>query len=154
MKNSKIYFLIISVLFLACQNKTTEPQLTTPDPEILKNVDRAFSMLSLEKGMNHAFESYIAESGVVLRNNSLPIVGKELVITSQFSRPDTTFRLTWEPMDADIARSGDLGYTYGTYLISSMKGDSLGTGTYVSVWKKQADGSWKFVFDAGNEGLQ
>lgn len=103
--------------------------------------------------MNYAFETYIADSGTVLRNNSLPIVGKEAVISGYFSRPDSTFRLTWEPMFADIAESGDLGYTYGTYLVSSMKGDSLGTGTYVSIWKLQQDKSWKFVFDAGNEGL-
>lgn len=155
MKNSKFNSLFVLVFMFACQAKQpiVEEQVPKPNPEVLKETDRAFSQLSYEKGMNHAFETYIANDGVVLRNNSLPIVGKDEVISRHFSRPDSTFRLTWEPMYADIAQSGDLGYTYGTYLVSSMAGDSLGVGTYVSIWKQQPDKSWKFVFDAGNDGL-
>ncbi|SMD31980.1 protein of unknown function [Reichenbachiella faecimaris] len=156
MNNSKLYALsIIALFFSSCQS--TQPVVEQPvepvNAEVLKETDRAFSQLSYEKGMNHAFETYIADDGVVLRNNSLPIVGKDTVINRHFSRPDSTFRLTWQPMFADIAKSGDLGYTYGTYLISSIAGDSLGVGSYVSIWRQQADKSWKFVFDAGNEGL-
>ncbi len=141
-------------IMLACQPNEEPTKIPAPaDPQVLLDTDRAFSQLSYDKGMNHAFASYIADNGVVLRNNSFPIVGKDSVLSRHFSRPDTTFRLTWEPMYADIAKSGDLGYTYGTYLVSSVAGDSLGTGTYVSIWKQQADSAWKFVFDAGNEGL-
>ncbi|WP_422358942.1 YybH family protein [Reichenbachiella sp.] len=155
MIKSKLYSFFIFLLLCSCEANQTKTKLITqhPDPEILKEVDRAFSKLSFEKGMNHAFETYIADTGTVLRNNSFPIVGKDAVISGHFSRPDSAFRLTWEPMFADIAQSGDLGYTYGTYLVSSISGDSLGTGTYVSIWKQQQDQSWKFVFDAGNEGL-
>lgn len=147
--------IIVFSLFCSCQSSQdkTERNIEKPDAEILKEVDRAFSQLSYEKGMNYAFETYIADNGAVLRNNSLPIVGKDAVIGGHFSRPDSAFRLTWEPMYADIAHSGDLGYTYGTYLVSSLAGDSLGAGTYVSIWKRQSDQSWEFVFDAGNEGL-
>lgn len=152
----KTYYLLLVALLFSCQPVEKEKLAESPIrtiPEILKETDRAFSKLSSEKGMNQAFETYIADNGVVLRNNSFPIVGKDAVISRHFSRPDSTFRLTWEPMYADIAESGDLGYTYGTYLVSSIGGDSLGVGTYISIWKKQEDGSWKFVFDAGNEGL-
>ncbi|MEP2023148.1 MAG: DUF4440 domain-containing protein [Reichenbachiella sp.] len=150
MNNSPFYFLILTFILFSCQSKEIR-EVTKPD--VLLEIDRAFSKLSLEKGMNHAFETYIANDGVVLRNNSWPIVGKDSVISRHFSNPDSTFRLTWEPMFADIAKSGDLGYTYGTYLVSTMTGDSLGVGTYVSIWKQQNDQSWKFVFDAGNDGL-
>lgn len=123
------------------------------DPAELIEIDRAFSLLSSKTGMNEAFATYIATDGVILRNNSYPIVGRDRVIARLNQSSDTTFSLTWEPMYADMASSGDLGYTYGTYLVSSPTGDSLGVGSYVSIWKQQSDGTWKFVFDAGNGGL-
>ncbi|MEO9967211.1 MAG: hypothetical protein ABJF11_15540 [Reichenbachiella sp.] len=135
------------ILVQACQPNAK------PDSAELLNVDREFSALSLQKGMNHAFAEYCAESGVILRNNSYPIIGRNNVISRLNQQSDTTFRLTWEPMFADMALAGDMGYTYGTYLVSSMQGDSLGVGTYVSIWKRNQEGEWKFVFDAGNEGL-
>lgn len=137
--------IIISIFSCQLDEKT--------DASVLLDVDRKFSELSAAKGMNEAFATYVANDGVILRNNSYPIVGRDQVIARLNKRTDTTFRLTWEPMFADLAQSGELGYTYGTYLVSSPAGDSLGVGTYVSIWKKKADGLWKFVFDAGNEGL-
>lgn len=125
----------------------------TTEASVLLDVDREFSKLSEIKGMHYAFETYIADDGVILRNNSYPIEGKCNVVARLRQSSDTSFLLTWEPMFADLAQSGDLGYTYGTYLVSSPAGDSLGAGTYVSIWKKQPDNTWKFVFDAGNEGL-
>lgn len=144
---------LIQILWMAVFWACTPSEDQIPDPNQLKVVDQAFSRLSEAKGMNHAFASYIDERGVILRNNSMPIVGKDKVVARLSQNADTTFRLTWEPMFADIARSGDLGYTYGTYLVASLEGDSLGAGTYVSIWKKDNEGNWKFVFDAGNDGL-
>jgi len=46
-----------------------------------------------------------------------------------------------------------MGYTYGIYALALNQNDSLSFGTYVSIWKKQKDGTWKFVLDSGNEGL-
>lgn len=61
--------------------------------------------------------------------------------------------LTWKAAKVEVARSGDLGYLTGTYLLS-MK-DAKGTtanekGKMVEVWKKQADGKWKCVADIFN----
>jgi ketosteroid isomerase-like protein len=64
---------------------------------------------------------------------------------------DTAYTLSWQPMNAEISKSGDLGFTYGVYELSIK--DSVYKGTYVSIWKKQNDGSWKFVLDSGNEGI-
>jgi len=51
-----------------------------------------------------------------------------------------------------LAEGGrSLGFTYGVYTLSIK--DSVYKGTYVSIWKKQNDGSWKFVLDSGNEGI-
>jgi len=52
-----------------------------------------------------------------------------------------------------VAASGDLGYAVGTWQLTgkSRKGEPVSlTGKYMTVWKKQADGSWKVVADMGN----
>jgi ketosteroid isomerase-like protein len=46
--------------------------------------------------------------------------------------------------------SGDLGYTYELFTVTAK--DTTMQGTYVSIWKKQKDGNWKFVLDTGNPG--
>jgi ketosteroid isomerase-like protein len=52
--------------------------------------------------------------------------------------------LIWWPLWAGIARSGDLGFTTGPFRL-----DDRPIGHYFTIWKKQADGGWKWVFDAG-----
>jgi ketosteroid isomerase-like protein len=135
-------------------------QCSTPDTgkgnEEILNTDKAFSDLSKAKGMKHAFLEYASEEVVILRKNSYPQVGKKAMAERFKSFSDTGFILTWEPRFADVAASGDLGYSYGIYTSTSK--DSLGDplverGTYVSVWKKDDNGKWKFVLDTGNEGL-
>ena len=116
----------------------------------MKKADIAFSGLSKEKGMKVAFLEYIDSAGVLLRPNNYPIVGKE---ARQYLQKinDSSFTLTWEPSSAEISTSADLGYTYGIYTLATK--DTIIRGTYVSIWKKQGDGNWKFVLDTGNPGL-
>ena len=58
------------------------------------------------------------------------------------------FSVAWKPANADVARSGDVGYTTGTYEMT-MNGAN-DRGKYVSVWKKQSDGAWKVSDDIFN----
>ena len=120
------------------------------DKNTLIEVDKTFSSLSEQKGMNHAFMEYIAEDGVMLRSNNMPFVGKKAV-AKIFNGDDTGFTLTWDPLFSDIANSGELGYTYGTYKLEME--NSREQGTYVSIWKKDKNGAWKFVLDSGNQGI-
>jgi ketosteroid isomerase-like protein len=61
--------------------------------------------------------------------------------------------LEWKPTSAHVLVGGDLGYTTGTYVRRAVgEGGKpiVGRGNYLTVWKKQADGSWKAVFDTGS----
>jgi ketosteroid isomerase-like protein len=55
----------------------------------------------------------------------------------------------------DVAKSGDLGYSQGAYTMTftdpKTKKVLTERGKYVTVFKKQADGSWKAVADIDNE---
>ncbi|HEX5005118.1 MAG TPA: hypothetical protein VFV65_07365 [Gemmatimonadales bacterium] len=66
---------------------------------------------------------------------------------------DSTFNLTWTPTMAFASVDGTLGYTLGTWMSTRYNAEGKGqvvTGKYVTIWRKQADGSWKVVFDGGN----
>jgi ketosteroid isomerase-like protein len=118
--------------------------------EAMKNADIAFSDFSKANGMKAAFLRYIDSGAVLLRPGHFPIAGKNAQEYLQKIN-DSSFSLTWKPQSAELASSGDLGYTYGIYTFSDK--DTSYEGTYVSIWKKQADGSWKFVLDNGNPGV-
>lgn len=116
----------------------------------MQQTDVDFSNRSREAGMKKAFLEYIEADGVLLQPNSMPVSGAGAIdLISSFS--DSSVILTWQPLGGDMAVSADLGYTYGVYNMQT--GDSVRKGTYVTIWKKQANGRWKFVLDAGNEGV-
>ncbi|TFG51016.1 MAG: DUF4440 domain-containing protein [Gemmatimonadales bacterium] len=62
------------------------------------------------------------------------------------NRSQPGFSLSWEPQKAVVARTGDLGYTSGTFALS-MEGPEASpitrTGHYICIWRKQTDGAWK-----------
>lgn len=118
----------------------------------LMETDRAFSKLSEQRGMKNAFLEYIDSNGVLLRSNQPPIVGADAV-DYLIQQNDTTYTLKWEPKNGAVAKSGELGYTYGIYALMPSSKDTILYGTYVSIWKKEAGGKWKFVLDSGNEGI-
>ncbi len=129
------------------------------DTESAKNeiiaADIAFSEMSEKYGSNAAFLGCIEQNGVLLRKHHYPLVGKDVIGRYLARQPDTTFILTWKPLFADVSSSADLGYTYGIYTLKSKTDTSqyLGEGLYLSIWKRQKDGTWKFVLDTGTDGL-
>jgi len=64
---------------------------------------------------------------------------------------DADFQLTWEPVKAEMFPSGSMGYTVGRFTLrdKGMAGPTETKGTYVTVWQKQKDGSWKVLADGG-----
>ena len=132
------------VIVAACNN----PQTSTE--EVLAT-DRAFSKLSNEKGLTEAFLTYAADDMIKPSEGLQPVFGKEALRNSLKSSPEGEYSLTWEPLRAEV--SGDLGYTFGAWTrrkINATPSDSTLYGNYVTIWKRQGDGSWKWVLDTGN----
>ncbi len=122
----------------------------------LMRIDSAFSAYSVKNGINDAFINYISDDGVLLRPKHNPIVGKDSVVKLLSNKKTSNMSMQWKPSDAYVAKSGELGYTYGVYELSGTgpKGNPIrSSGTYVSIWKKDAAGNWKLALDSGNEGL-
>ncbi|HUS00962.1 MAG TPA: DUF4440 domain-containing protein [Chitinophagaceae bacterium] len=146
----KLFTLIVflSIIFTGCTAGQAEENEWRN--EIIKT-DKEFSKLSSSTGMKKAFIEYIDDDGILLRPDHPPIVGANAIeyLTEQ---NDSSYTLTWVPSAAQVAASGDLGYSYGIYNLQLQ--DTTLQGTYVSIWKKQKDGKWKFVLDTGNEGIR
>ncbi|MEE1655967.1 nuclear transport factor 2 family protein [Microvirga sp. CF3062] len=108
--------------------------------------DKAFNDMAQKEGTGKAFIAYSAEDPVMIRPGSMPLLGRTAFVES-FSQVKGS-ALSWEPLKAEIAASQDLGYTFGRYTLRE-DGAIKAHGVYVSIWKKQSDGSWKFVLDGG-----
>jgi ketosteroid isomerase-like protein len=108
--------------------------------------ERKFYQTGQEKGTRAAFLEFLADDGIVFRPG--PVNGKEVWT----KRPATALDLVWEPTFAAIARSGDFGYTTGPAKWRANKEEKFaGYGQFISIWKKQKDGSWKVALDCGTE---
>lgn len=122
----------------------------------LLETDKAFSKRSAETGNFQAFLEYAQPDAVLLKANSVPIIGRNTIENYFAMGSDSTYVLTWEPKYADVSASADLGYTYGIYqlrFISGPQKDEIAKGTYTTIWRKTPKGTWRFVLDTGNEGL-
>jgi ketosteroid isomerase-like protein len=120
------------------------------DEELIR-VDKDFAKYSSEHGASKAFYEYADENAVMLRDNAMPLLGRDHIQELFAKRDDSKYTFTWQPISAKTAKAGDMGFTYGTYKI--ITDDTVREGTYVSIWEKDKEGKWKFVLDSGNEGL-
>ena len=117
----------------------------------VRAADSLFSDLADRMGTGYAFSNNVAPYGVMFGPTQL-IIGPRAV-DEFFKAQPPGVSLTWRPVFASVAASGDLGFTIGES-IRTGRGPSGAAvqrfGKYITVWKKQPDGSWKFVVDGGN----
>ena len=98
--------------------------------------------------------SFYAEDAIVYPPNEPMVAGRaaaKKVWASYFADP--SFAISWKTTHAGVAKSGDLGFTAGTYEASWKGPDGKSgneKGKYVCTWKKQKDGTWKAIHDIWN----
>ena len=151
---------IIFIVIISCNPKIDMEQ----EKKTLLQTDIDFSNRSAEVGNHQAFLEFASPDVVLLKPNSYPIVGKTSMKQLYSEISDSNYRLTWKPSYGKVSESGDLGYTFGIYLLEitearlpdgqgKQKGQ-ISRGTYCSIWEKNAKGEWQFVLDTGNPGLE
>ncbi len=96
--------------------------------------------------------AHYADDGVLMVTGEKPTVGRaalQAAFTGMTSDP--AFALTIHTQKAEVAKSGDLGYTQGSYTLDitdpATKQVAHDHGSYVTVYRKSADGSWKATED-------
>lgn len=130
---------------------------SAPDPavgpeQVLLEWDAEFDRVTAEKGLE-GFLSFIAEDAAFFPAGGQISLGPEAaraIWSELLTTPGVSIR--WTPLKAELARSGELGYTYGTFVSHrSQPGQEAITrhGKYVTIWRKNPDGAWKVVVDIG-----
>ncbi len=117
---------------------------------MLLAADRAFAQDTAKRRLD-GWMDHMADSAVLLQPQ--PVVGKDAIrafYLQAFSDPE--FSLSWEPTHGEMFPSGDTGYTTGRYELHAK--DKQGNrvvrhGSYLTMWRKQPDGSWKVIADGG-----
>lgn len=140
--------IIVLILFLSCTPSPGEKQLSIWKSEIMQ-VEKDFNDLALSEGITTAFATYAAPNAVVKRNGKL-IIGNNSITDWYQNNSNPKSTLTWKPDYIDVSQSGDLAYTYGGFIATSVDSSGLkieNTGSFHTVWKRQSDGNWKFVWD-------
>ena len=116
----------------------------------LLDMDYEFARTSVKKGPSAAFYLYLADNAMQLPEGSLPIYGRTAIYETM---KGDHYDLLWTPVKAEVARSGELGWTWGKYVVVVRKDDETETklyGKYLNIWRKQTDGKWKVIVDMGN----
>jgi ketosteroid isomerase-like protein len=124
-----------------------------PDPNELMEADRAFAAETAARGAD-GWAAWFAEDGRMYRERGY-VDGRDAIRDAMAPAfADSLHRLRWAPDTAIVAASGDIGYTLGHWetVLTTAVGDSvLGRGSYVTIWRRQADGTWKATVDIGNQ---
>ena len=143
---TKAYFLgaviLTSLSLTAAAQDSPKPVDLAAEYKSLIDTERAFAKKSMDTNPKEAFLAYIADDGVLF--SPYPGPGKEL----WQKLPLPNYTLDWWPTHADISRSADLGWTTGPFNLTFQNGKKL-QGYFATVWRKQADGTWRFATDMG-----
>ncbi|RPJ85363.1 MAG: DUF4440 domain-containing protein [Acidobacteria bacterium] len=118
----------------------------------MEQADRDFCRAVTDRDVER-FKTFVAEDAV-FHGAKGSTRGREAVARAwaPLMAADRTTTLVWEPSRSEASSSGDLGYTEGEYERTSVGPDGNAVkayGTYVTIWRKHADGSWKAVLDIG-----
>lgn len=130
---------------LSCSVQKTNEELKA---EVF-DTEKAFEKLCADSGIAVGFMRFADEKAIILRGNDSIIKGKE-AIGNFYKKTDSKTSVSWTPDFIDVSKDGSLAYTYGGYILKIQQDD--GTikefkGVFHTVWKRQKDGSWKYVWD-------
>ena len=137
----------MKTLIFAAALLLSAPAFAT-DNEVMA-ADRAFSALSVEKGVPYAFWFYSGKTTRQYGEHGGPQIGRDAKAPKEIH--STTVVLSWAPVAGAVSADGEMGWTDGTWKQTSAKGTA--TGHYVTVWVKE-DGAWKMQVDIGNTDLK
>jgi ketosteroid isomerase-like protein len=140
--------LLVAFLYFSCQ--TSGVDLKEKAKQEIVQSEKDFLKMTTDQGIKIAFPYYADTNAVVKGDKDSLIKGKTAIGNFYSSSAFTNATLTWSPDFVDASEDGNFGYTYGNYVWKSK--DSTGkvsefTGVFHTVWKKQKDGNWKYVWD-------
>jgi ketosteroid isomerase-like protein len=150
---------LVLLLLAACAAPSSEARSadTSNSAELRESVmeaDRDFAA-DFAKRRIDGWVSWFDTAGVQVVASGETPRGHDAVrahMTTQFR--DSARILAWRPVMAEVSSDGSMAHTIGTWNFHVRGKDSAataGTGHYLTVWRRQADGSWKVLADIGTQ---
>ncbi|MFY8108538.1 MAG: YybH family protein [Bacteroidia bacterium] len=140
--------IVLSTLlfFYSCSNEIDKEDVKK---QIFKQ-EKAFEAMLKKEGIPQAFAFYADSNAIIKREEDKLIQGKRAIFEYYSSDKFDHVELSWTPDFIDVSDDGTMAYTYGRYVWKKQMGvDSyqINEGVFHTVWKKQMDGNWKYVWD-------
>ena len=156
MRTALLLLLIMSAILTTSCGPSAAVDSRAADAAAIQRLDEQWSATAARNDVEGTVAFY-ADDAVLLPPNA-PIATDQKSIRQSWAAllgPNTA--VSWEVSKAEVAKSGELGYLYGTYDLS-IKDPKGGppvhdTGKAVEILKKQADGKWKCIVDTYNSDL-
>lgn len=145
MKISKLVLSAWLLLFMSAAVCSEEQNLSVLQQQVL-DTERAFAQTMAERDFE-GFISYLA-SDAIFFSGETALRGKQQVADKwkgYYETPDAPF--SWEPEQVEVLDSGKLALSTGP--VFNPEGKKVAT--FTSIWRLEASGNWKIVFDKGNE---
>lgn len=144
------FLVLISLYCFVSSCREQQENQSAKAKEAITKAEKDFETMAAEKGIAEAFWFFADSNAVIKRGNDSLIRGKEAIRNFYAAAYFKTASVKWSPDFVAASEDGNMGYTYGQYTWQSK--DSSGTikeshGVFHTVWKKQEDGSWKYVWD-------
>lgn len=131
-----------------------EPRLHGPASaaRTIAKADGDFAPLAKREGTAKAFrDSMDAADGVIYGGGSEPAIGSAAIYKTMGGDAPDDSTLEWQPQEVFAAKAGDMGLSRGRWTSTPKSGDGKTiSGSYVTVWRKNAKGEWKGLVDIGN----
>ena len=144
---------IISLALALFTGTTSISQSISSNPDLVEEIRKTEKQFETElnkMGAEFAFEKYAAPNAVIKRQNDSLIYGPKAIKQYYSNDIYKTAKAFWTPDFIDVSRDGTMAYTYGKYrwIMTDESGKHQEyAGVFHTVWKKQADGTWKYVWD-------
>jgi uncharacterized protein (TIGR02246 family) len=140
-------FCLSLLLCIGCMQTT--PDTRAADEKELKDLDAQWSKAAGARDLD-ATVAYYADDAVVMPGDAPAANTKQTIRELWAPMMTPNMSVSWQLNQAEVARSGDLGYARGVYQLvmkDAAGKTSTERGKLLEVWKKQSDGKWKCAID-------
>ena len=153
--NISTYKVRVIILFILIFHIIScKPKISAADIDELKEkivqTEKEFETTVKTKGIQDGFYEFADSNAVIKREDDHLIKGKEQIKLYYQNPAYLKDSVTWKPDFVEVSEDGTLAYTYGVYtwkVKDSVDKETIFKGVFHTVWKKQSDGQWKYVWD-------
>ena len=153
-RHSSIFFALGFLILTGC-SQSPAPDSREADAHALRDGEVAAFVKDWGGKDADRIAAHYTDDGNVMVPNSPMMTGKDAIGKAmKDALTDPNWSLALQPVQVEVSRGGDLGYTRGTYVLTATDPASKKAvtekGRFVTVFRKEADGSWKAVQDINN----